>query len=79
MKKFIAFTVAEVIIVMGIIGILSEMTIPTLIKSTQKSQGITGLQKSISIWDQALNTLEIQAGSYGDLSGVFDSSTAALS
>ena len=43
-----AFTLAEVIIVMGIIGILAEMTLPTLIKDVQKQILKTTAMKAFS-------------------------------
>lgn len=47
-KKVVAFTLAEVLIVVGIIGIVAEITIPPLIASYQKTQYLTGLKKGYS-------------------------------
>ena len=44
MKK--AFTLAEVLITLGIIGIVAAMTLPTLIGKYQKKQTVTQLKKS---------------------------------
>ena len=52
-KKKFAFTLAEVLITLGIIGIVAAMTIPTLISNYQKKQTVTKLQKAISILNQA--------------------------
>ena len=52
-KKEVAFTLAEVLITLGIIGIVAAMTIPTLISNYQKKQTVTKLQKAISIFNQA--------------------------
>ena len=52
-KKKVAFTLAEVLITLGIIGIVAAMTIPTLITNYQKKQTVTKLQKAISILNQA--------------------------
>ena len=52
MKK--AFTLAEVLITLGIIGVVAAMTIPTLIQSYQEKQMVTGLQKFNSIIQQAV-------------------------
>lgn len=35
-KRYAAFTLAEVLIVLGILGVIAEMTIPTLVQNTQK-------------------------------------------
>lgn len=43
MKK--AFTLAEVLITLAIIGIVAALTIPTLVANYQKKQWVTGLQK----------------------------------
>ena len=51
-KKF-AFTLAEVLITIGIIGIIAAITIPNLITNYQKKQTVTKLQKAISILNQA--------------------------
>lgn len=51
MKK--AFTLAEVLITLGIIGIVAAMTIPTLIAKYQKAQTVTILKESYSILQQA--------------------------
>ena len=44
MKK--AFTLAEVLITLGIIGIVAAMTLPTLIGKYQKKQTVTQLKKA---------------------------------
>lgn len=52
-KKKLAFTLAEVLIVVGIIGIIAEITIPTLIKDFQTKVTIVSLKKSFSVFSQA--------------------------
>ena len=52
MKK--GFTLAEVLITLGIIGVVAARTIPTLISNYQKRQFVTGLQKGYSIMNNAL-------------------------
>lgn len=49
----LAFTLAEVLITLGIIGIVAAMTIPTLYGSLQKRQIVAKLQKAISVINQA--------------------------
>lgn len=48
-----AFTLAEVLITLGIIGVVAAMTIPTLIANYQKKSAVTKLQKAISVLNQA--------------------------
>lgn len=52
MKKS-AFTLAETLIILGIIGIVAALTIPGLLNNYLKKQTATQLQKSISIMNQA--------------------------
>lgn len=47
------FTLAEVLITLGIIGVVAAMTIPTLISNHQKKQTVVKLQKAISVMNQA--------------------------
>lgn len=49
-----AFTLAEVLITLGIIGVIAAMTIPTLIQNTQKEQYITSLKKAYAQLNQAM-------------------------
>ena len=48
-----AFTLAEVLITLGIIGVVAAMTMPSLIANYQKKQTITQLKKVYSIISQA--------------------------
>ncbi|MCM1338278.1 MAG: type II secretion system GspH family protein, partial [Muribaculaceae bacterium] len=48
-----AFTLAETLITLGIIGIVAAMTIPNLIAAHQKKVTVTKLQKAISVLNQA--------------------------
>ena len=52
-QKKLAFTLAEVLITLGIIGIVAAMTIPTLITNHQKKQTVVKLQRAISVLNQA--------------------------
>lgn len=54
LKKIKAFTLAEVLITLGIIGIVAAMTIPTLISNYQKQQTVEQLKKVYSTFSQAL-------------------------
>ena len=48
MTKRFGFTLAEVLITLGIIGVVAAMTIPTLIKNYQKTVWVNQLKKSVS-------------------------------
>ena len=52
-KAKLAFTLAEVLITLGIIGIVAAMTISTLITNHQKKQTVVKLQRAISFLNQA--------------------------
>ena len=51
MKK--GFTLAEVLITLGIIGVVAAMTIPNLITHNQKEETVTKLRRAISVFNQA--------------------------
>lgn len=61
-KCIFAFTLAEVLIVVGIIGIVAEMTIPTLQKDFQKQVTISSLKKQYSSLAQAVRLSEADNG-----------------
>lgn len=48
-----AFTLCEILIVIGIIGIISELTIPNLVKNFQEAQEKTAFKKAYSVASQA--------------------------
>lgn len=69
-KKF-AFTLAEVLITLGIIGIVAEMTIPTLLMDYQKNVAVTSVKAFYSEMSQAIKLSEVENGptntwDYGD-------------
>ena len=57
------FTLAEVLITLGIIGVVATMTLPTLVQNYQKRVVETRLQKFYSNINQAVQLAEVQ---YGD-------------
>ncbi len=61
--KQIAFTMAEVLITIGIIGVVAAMTLPSLISRHQKAELETALKKNYSVMQQAL--LKLQAENAG--------------
>lgn len=71
MKKFSGFTLAEVLIVLGIIGIIAEMTIPTLMQNFQEKVTVTQLKKAYSTLSQAY-TMSVQENGTPDNWGITD-------
>lgn len=63
MKKKIAFTLAEVLITLGIIGVVAAMTLPVLIQNNINRTVETRLAKFYSVFNQALKMAEVE---YGD-------------
>lgn len=57
-----AFTLAEILIVLGIIGIIAALTIPTLIENVQKDVTVTKLKKSYTVLYQAVKLSEVDNG-----------------
>lgn len=49
-----AFTLAEVLVTLAVIGIVAAMTIPTLMNNYQKDVYVTSLHKVYNELDQAL-------------------------
>ncbi len=77
-KKNIAFTLAEVLITLGVIGVIASMTIPTLINNTNENEFNAGLKKAYSTFSQAMLQLKVNgvAAYLGSTtSGVLDIST----
>ena len=49
-----AFTLAEVLVTLGIIGVVSAMTVPTLMQNYQRKSYVTQLHKVYNELSQAL-------------------------
>ena len=46
MKNKLGFTLAEVLVTLGIIGVVSAMTVPTLMQNYQRQSYVTQLHKT---------------------------------
>lgn len=57
-----AFTLAEVLITLGCIGVVAALTIPSLISNYQKRQTVTKLKKVYSVLNQAVKLAEEENG-----------------
>ena len=63
-KVKFAFTLAEVLITLGIIGVVAAMTIPTLMSNIQKRQLEAQIKANYSIIQQAIKFAEDDGASY---------------
>lgn len=75
MKKF-AFTLAEVLITLAIIGVVAALTIPALMNKTNDAELKAAWKKEFSIITQAYNQAKQDEG--GDLSPYFTAINSAL-
>ena len=62
MNKKFAFTLAEVLITLGIIGVVAAMTLPTLIQNYRKHEVETRLAKVYSVVNQAIKLSTVEYG-----------------
>lgn len=58
-----AFTLSEVLITLGVIGVVSAMTIPTLIQNHKEQRTVAQLSKAYSTLSQAWQRMETEYGS----------------
>lgn len=62
MRKFFGYTLAEVLITLGVIGVVAAMTLPTVINKYQKSVVETRLKNFYSTINQALQRYVAENG-----------------
>ena len=62
-RQYAAFTLAEVLITLAIIGVVAAMTIPTLVNNYQEKQTITKLKVAQNTFYNALRLAEVENGS----------------
>lgn len=62
MKKYSCFTLAEVLLTLGIIGIVAAMTLPAVINNSRNKQLEAGLKRSYSVISQALDMYQAETG-----------------
>ncbi len=65
-----AFTLAEVLITLGIIGIVAAMTMPSLIAKHQEKQWVTSYLRVYSLLENAYRMVQNEDGTYENWSGV---------
>jgi prepilin-type N-terminal cleavage/methylation domain-containing protein len=64
-----AFTLAEVLITLGIIGVVAALTIPGLVASYQKKVTETKIKKFYSLIQQAVKMKEVEDGALTEFTG----------
>ena len=69
-----AFTLAEVLITLGIIGVVAAMTLPALVNNYKEKEIITQVKKTYSSINQAIALAQTKYGTPGDNSGLFAAS-----
>lgn len=74
MTKKSGFTLAEVLITLGIIGVVAAMTIPTLMNTTGQQEFRAGFRKAVSVLNQAITMNVALEGN--DFSALISGTTA---
>lgn len=69
-RVYSGFTLAEVLITLGIIGIVAAITIPTIINEYQKTQFVAAMKRNYSEFNQILVKMADDYGCPGDLTCV---------
>lgn len=75
-QRCTAFTLAEVLITLGIIGVVASLTIPTLINKAQKQEFVAGFKKSLSNFSSVYSLLKLDNG--GIIAGVYSDQDKAI-
>ena len=70
------FTLAEVLITLGVIGVVAAMTMPTLIANHREKQTVAQLKKFMSVFDQAIKLISVTEGDIADWQ--YETETPAL-
>lgn len=65
-RKKSAFTLAEVLITLGIIGVVAALTMPAVIANYQKQETVSKLKKFYSVMQQAITRAELEYGNIED-------------
>lgn len=75
--KKCAFTLAEVLITLGIIGVVAAITIPSLMAATQEASLVPKVKKTYSTLAQALKLASNDYDTPGDFSLIFEEGKSA--
>lgn len=63
-SKKSAFTLAEVLITLGVIGVVAAMTMPSVIKHYQKQRTVSQLKKAYTVLSQAIKMSTLENGDF---------------
>ena len=69
LKRNAAFTLAEVLITLGIIGIVAALTLPTLISNHKKQVYVTQLKKAYAVLNQGFKKYMVDNDCIDDIQG----------
>ena len=69
-NKSFAFTLAEVLITLGIIGVVAAMTLPSLIAKHQEKQWVTAFLHTYSLLNNAYRMVQNENGTFEDWADV---------
>lgn len=78
MKKLIAFTLAEVLITLGVIGVVAAMTIPTMMQNMQDQAFKTAYKKAFSVATNAFKMGTVDGSNYSPMLSTMDGPSACL-
>lgn len=65
-SRYLAFTLAEVLITLAIVGVAAAMTMPVLITKYQKKATAVRIKKGFSLISQAIKLSEVENGNFND-------------
>src|SRR5574344_915991 len=75
--KFLAFTLAEVLITLGIIGVVAALTIPTLMQKTEERETVSKLKKVYSTLQNAYSRAINDEGELSDWGTITDTAAGS--
>lgn len=75
LKSRKGFTLAEVLITLGVIGVVAAMTLPGLIQNNQETELTSRAKKAYSQISQAIKLYEAENETPGDIRGLFEAKT----
>lgn len=70
-KNFMAFSLSEVLIALGIIGVVAAMTLPMVLRNTHNHQYVAGYKKALYSMTNAMNMITSESG--GSILGAYNS------
>ena len=72
LSRLAAFTLAEILITLGIIGVVAAMTMPSLIQNYQEKATVTRVKKVYNVLSTALQSAYFENGKYNENGNVND-------